>query len=186
MSFRCIKLNATWEPMEIIPWMDAFDLVYLDGIEKADIHWTYPDEYVIRSQYCTWKYPSIIVLRSHVKRRPEKSVNPSVRAILARDLYACQYCSRKLSNSTGTRDHIIPKSKGGKNSWVNLVACCTECQAKKADRHPDECKMWPKNPPKAPLLTERFQNSVRVASSMERNNWKMGLKKLGLTHLLGD
>lgn len=184
MSFRCIKLNVAWEPIEILEWHDIFDLVYIPDRVKADIHWTYPDEYKIRSQYCSWNYPSIIVLRNHVKRRPERNVNPSVKAILMRDMYTCQYCGEKLTNANGTRDHVIPKSKGGKNSWANLVACCKRCQEKKADRHPSECNMFPTNTPKAPLLSERFKHSVKVASSFERNNWKIGLRKLGLEHLL--
>ncbi len=186
MSFRVVKLNVSWEPLEIIPWWKAFGLIYLDEPAKADVLWTYPEEYKIRSQYLTWKYPSIIVLRDHVKRRPERTVSPSLRAILTRDLYTCQYCGCKLSNTTGTRDHIIPKALGGGNSWSNLVACCGACQEKKADRHPKDCQMFPKTTPKAPLLSERFRNSIKISSSAERSSWKMGFKKLGMEHLIGD
>lgn len=186
MSFRCVKLNLNWEPMEIVPWDKAFNFVYLEEQEKAQLLWTYPEEYQIRSQYLSWKYPSIIVLKGGVRRRPEKNVNPSLKAILKRDKYTCQYCGTKLSNTTGTRDHIIPKAKGGHNGWKNLVASCLKCQAEKADRHPDECNMHPKNAPIAPKLSERFQNEVQTASSFERSSWKLGFKKLGMDYLLGS
>ena len=186
MSFRCVKLSMAWEPIEIIPWWKAFGLVYLEEDVKADVLWNYPDEHKIRSQYQTWKYPSIIVLTHHVKRRPERTISPSLRAILTRDLYTCQYCKVRLTNSSGTRDHVIPKALGGGNAWTNLVACCSNCQEKKADRHPNECGMWPKTTPKAPLLSERFAASIKVANSFERNSWKTGFKKLGMEYLLGE
>jgi 5-methylcytosine-specific restriction endonuclease McrA len=185
MSFRCVKLNVAYEPLEIIPWWKAFGLVHVEEPAKSSVLWTYPEEHKIRSQYQTWEYPSIIVLTTHVKRRPEKTVSPSLRAILTRDLYTCQYCGNKLSNSTGTRDHIMPKSLGGPNSWSNLVACCWPCQEKKADRHPDECGMRPKRVPATPRLSERFQNAIKIASSFERNSWKSGFKNLGMDYLIG-
>jgi len=185
MTFRCVKLNVSWEPMEIISWFDAFILVYT---EKADVLWTYPDEYKIHSQYTEWNYHSIIVLKGLVKRRPErKNISPSLRAILTRDLYTCQYCSVRLTNSSGTRDHIIPESKGGVSSFLNLVACCKKCQSKKADKFLHEIHgMKLLRPPSAPRLSERLQNSIKISSSVERNSWKIGFKKLGMTGLLGD
>lgn len=185
MSFRCIKLSAKWEPMEIVPWIDAFELAYIH--DRADVLWSYPEEYRIRSQYHSWEYASIIVLKNHHNRRPEKrNISPSLRAILIRDLYTCQYCLSKLTNSNGTRDHVIPESKGGKLTWNNLVAACRTCQDKKADRMPEECGMYPKKMPKAPMLSEKFTNEVRRSSSFERTCWKAGLKKLGLDYVLKD
>lgn len=185
MSFRCVKLSVSWEPMEIVPWIDAFNLILT---EKADVLWSYPDEHKIRSQYEAWAYPSIIVLKDAVRRRPErKNITPSLRAILTRDLYTCQYCSTRLTNVSGTRDHIIPESKGGPSSWTNLVACCRKCQEKKSDRYLHEVAgMKLLRQPKAPMLSERLQNSIKIASSFERNSWKMGFKKLGMTSLLGE
>lgn len=185
MPFRCIKLSNAWEPIEIISWGNAFNHVYID--EKATVLWTYPEKYKIRSQYVTWDYPAIIALKSHVRRRPEKrNVRPSLRGILMRDIYTCQYCKSKLTNSDGTRDHIIPESKGGPTTWTNLVACCRNCQDKKADKLPHECNMYPIVQPKAPLYSERFINMIRISSADERHVWRKGLAKLGLTNLLGE
>lgn len=180
--FRCIKLNVSWEPIEIVSWIAAFELTYVH--DKADIIWNYPEDNKIRSQYNSWLYPSIIVLKTHVRRRPEKRmITPSLRAILMRDMYRCQYCGVKLTNTSGTRDHVIPESKGGPTTWTNLVASCRACQDEKADKSCKESGLFPKRQPKAPLLSERFMNSVKVATSYERNCWKAGFKKLGLDYL---
>lgn len=185
MAFRCIKLNASWEPIEIVSWWKACGLTYFcEGNPKAEILWTYPEEFKIKAQYESWAYPSIIVLKEYRKRRPKKTVTPGLKAILVRDMYKCGYCGCKLTNSTGTRDHIIPESKGGPTTWENMIAACKNCQQKKADRFCKDVGMFPKWTPKEPLYSERFLNNIRIASSAERNNWKLGFKKLGLTDLL--
>lgn len=185
MPFRCIKLNASWEPIEIVSWWKACSLTYFcETGPKADVIWTYPSEYKIKAQYETWEYPSIIVLKEYKKRKPKRIITPKLKAILVRDMYTCQYCGVKLSNTSGTRDHVIPESKGGPTTWENLVACCKGCQQKKSNHFCKDVNMFPKKAPKEPLYSERFLNNIRIASSFERNNWKMGFKKLGLVNLL--
>ncbi len=61
--------------------------------------------------------------------------------ILVRDEYICQYCGKKFSPKELTLDHVFPKSRFGPDIWENIVACCKECNQKKADRTPKEAKM---------------------------------------------
>jgi len=178
---RSVLLTVGYEPLGIISWEKSFTLVWED---KAQVLWTYPDR-KIRSPNQEWDWPSIITLKYRVKRRPDREINPSTRSILVRDLYTCQYCGNKLTNSSGTKDHVIPESKGGPSSWSNLVAACRTCQSKKDDKFTHECNMYPKTTPRAPTLAERFKNNIRVANSYERRNWKLGLKKLGIGYLFG-
>ncbi len=181
MTFRCIKLDASWNPVDIISWYSAFCQVYLEPYSCNLLH-SYPEKYKIRSVYSSWSYPSIIVLKNYVKPKKEKvNAKPSLKSILTRDLYKCAYCEVTLTTKNGTRDHVIPESKGGATSWTNLVACCKICQAKKKDFLPGDINMHPKIPPKIPLLNERFNKYIKLASSFERNVWKLGLKDLGLT-----
>jgi hypothetical protein len=65
-----------------------------------------------------------------------------------------------------------------------MIASCKACQQKKADKSCKEAGMFPRWTPKEPMYSERFLNNIRIASSAERNNWKLGFKKLGLTDLL--
>lgn len=186
---RTILLDATYEPLGIISWHKAFRLLFespdsTEVTSKADILWAYQDRKV-HSPNAEWDWPSIIILRKPSNRkRQRRQINPSTKSILVRDLYTCQYCKDKLSNKSGTKDHVIPESKGGPSSWENLVACCRPCQMKKADLFVDECGMYPIRKPKAPTFEERFFNGIKISSSYERKSWKVGLKKLGLDHLI--
>jgi hypothetical protein len=60
------------------------------------------------------------------------------RNVLLRDRYICQYCVRRFSPGELTLDHVVPRSKGGASSWSNLVACCSPCNRKKADKTLEE------------------------------------------------
>ena len=61
--------------------------------------------------------------------------------ILVRDEFVCQYCGKKFPASELTLDHVFPKSRLGPDIWENIVACCKECNQKKADRTPKEARM---------------------------------------------
>lgn len=191
---RAIQLNTTYEPLGIISWekafMKTFELKDKFGNfvweAKADILYTYPDK-KIRGVHHEWDMPAIIILRTPVRRKKlSRMVNPSKRSILIRDLYTCQYCGKKLSNNSGTRDHVFPESRGGKGTWENLVACCKICQYKKADQTCEESGMFPLKTPREPTIFEKFRNAIRVASATERRTWMLGLKKLGLGNIIKE
>ena len=61
--------------------------------------------------------------------------------IFIRDDFTCQYCGRKFGYDELTLDHVYPKSRSGPDIWENIVACCKECNQKKADRTPKEARM---------------------------------------------
>lgn len=176
---KSILLSVGYEPLGIISWRKALTLVYE---EKATILWNYKDK-KIRSVNQEWELPAILALKYSVKRRPKKEVCPSTKSILIRDLYVCQYCGEKITNKTGTKDHVIPKSKGGKNSWDNLVACCNYCQQLKNDKLPDDCLMFPYRRPKEPTFLQRFYQHIKISNSIERRTWKEGLRKMKLEYL---
>src|SRR6056297_3933398 len=106
---RTVLLSLSMEPLGIISWKKAFSLQY-EG--KAELMWSYPDK-KIRSIDQEFAWPSIICLKYMVRRRPDRDINPSTRSILVRDLYTCQYCGVKLTNTSGTKDHVIPIAKKG-------------------------------------------------------------------------
>lgn len=183
-KFRCLKLDSSWTPIEIIDWFEAFCQVYVEPY-PCNILWEYPEKYKIRSQNSSWSYPSIIVLKNFTRPKKEKNViKPSLKSILVRDLYRCGYCGVKLSGSSGTRDHIIPESKGGPSSWSNLIACCKPCQNKKKDHMPEDVGMFPTKTPKAPHIEEKFAKYIKLSSAFEKKCWMDGLKNLGMHHLI--
>jgi len=93
---------------------------------------------VIRSVSLTMPFPSVVRLSSFV-RIPYKKIILSRKNILRRDGHRCQYCGR--GDVPLTLDHIHPRSKGGEDSWENLVAACVKCNNKKGDSNPDEAGM---------------------------------------------
>ena len=91
------------------------------------------------------------------------SHKPSRNLIHKRDNHTCQYCGAKENL---TVDHILPSSRGGVDSWENLVCCCTSCNAKKGNKTPEEAKMKLLKQPKAP-----FNKVYLIINSSNNPNW---------------
>ncbi|HEY3250168.1 MAG TPA: HNH endonuclease [Ignavibacteria bacterium] len=96
------------------------------------------DSKLIRSVHRAMPFPTIVRLRIYI-RVPYKKIVLSRKNILRRDHHKCQYCHR--ADLPLTIDHIIPKSKGGDDSWENLIAACVRCNNKKGDRSPEDSGM---------------------------------------------
>jgi 5-methylcytosine-specific restriction endonuclease McrA len=132
---QVLLLNITYEPLKIINWKRAITLLLLDKVEVVE---EYTRE--IHSVSFTIKLPSVVRLLRLVKK-PKTPVKFSRQNIYARDKYSCQYCGGRFSSEDLTYDHIIPKSRGGKTRWDNIVTCCMQCNRKKGGRTPSEARM---------------------------------------------
>lgn len=122
---RTLLLNATYEPLAVVPVKRAIVLVLA---EKADILESGESEY--HSANAAFNCPKVIRLRYYVRVPYHTRRRLSKNGLLARDNYKCGYCGHKAT----TIDHIIPTSRGGKHEWENVVACCSACNTKKADK----------------------------------------------------
>jgi 5-methylcytosine-specific restriction endonuclease McrA len=91
----------------------------------------------------------VIVLKTVVKFI-SRGIKPSRKNILWRDKSQCQYCGVIEAPKDMTIDHVIPRSRGGGNTWSNLVTCCKKCNQKKRDRTPEEASMSLLNKPIRP------------------------------------
>jgi 5-methylcytosine-specific restriction endonuclease McrA len=137
-AVSCLALNASFEPLTIVPSRRAVRLV-LDG--KAELLESEPDR-VFRSEDRVVPSPSVIRLVRfiHVPYRFRRQVTNTF--LFARDDYQCQYCGRRKSDLRGrqflTRDHIRPLSRGGLNTWDNVVTSCSPCNNLKGGRLPNE------------------------------------------------
>ncbi len=137
----CLTLNASFEPLTILAARRAVRLV-LD--HKAEILET-DDARFFRSERRSIPYPTVIRLVRFV-RVPRKFRRQVTNTFLfARDGYCCQYCGRHRSLLKGrqflTRDHILPISRGGGNTWDNVVTSCSPCNNRKGDNVPSEVGM---------------------------------------------
>jgi len=103
----------------------------------------------IHSVSFTIKLPAVVRLLRMVKR-PKGTVKFSRQNIYARDRYQCQYCGARKPAEELTYDHVLPKARGGKTAWENIVTCCVECNRKKGGRTPAEARMKLIRKPKRP------------------------------------
>lgn len=131
---KVLVLNGNYEPLVIVSVEKAIVLLYLD---KADLVSSL-DHKQVRSTSMSMPFPSVIRLSSYI-RVPFKKVILSRKNILRRDGHRCQYCG--ATSITLTVDHIIPKSRGGEDSWENLVSACLRCNNRKGSQTPDEAEM---------------------------------------------
>jgi 5-methylcytosine-specific restriction endonuclease McrA len=101
--------------------------------------------------------PRVIVL-SRYQKCPPRTVKFNRRNIFVRDQYTCQYCGATPKEDDLTIDHIIPKSRGGRTIWENVVLACTICNTEKGSRLPAECGMHPRRTPKKPSWIVALHN----------------------------
>jgi 5-methylcytosine-specific restriction endonuclease McrA len=146
----CLALNASFEPLTMVPMRRALRLV-LDG--KAEIIEADTGRFV-HSERLTMPRPAVIRLVRfiHVPRRFRRQVTNTF--LFARDRYRCQYCGRTAAElrprESLTRDHLIPMSRGGTNDWTNVVTACSPCNTRKGNRMPEEIGMHPLSAPVEP------------------------------------
>ncbi len=157
----CLALNASFEPLTIVPARRAVRLV-LD--RKAEILEADAGR-AFRSEREEVPFPLVIRLVRflHVPRRFRRQVTNTF--LFARDRYSCQYCGRHRSELRGrqflTRDHILPISRGGGNTWDNVVTSCSSCNNHKGNRLPEEAGMQL-------LTTPREPNHVHLVWAVRR------------------
>lgn len=122
----------------------------------------------LHSVRIAFKLPRIIVLSGY-DRLPKKEVKFTRHNIFQRDKYTCQYCGVLFETKSLNLDHVIPRDKGGKSSWDNLVTSCIACNSRKANKMPEEARMFPLRKPVAPRWRPFF-TSVREQAYHE--SWR--------------
>lgn len=158
----CLALNASFEPLTIIPVRRAVRLVIDRKAEALEVDHDRP----VRSEQLELPTPVVIRLVKYIQvpRRFRRQVTNTF--LFARDGYACQYCGRQKRElgyrESLTRDHIVPLSRGGGNGWRNVVTACSKCNLKKGNHLPHECGMKPLRTPREPNHVELIWAVRRV------------------------
>ena len=128
-----LVLNQNYQAIGVCSAERAFVLVYLSKAEMlSDV-----TSQRIRSVRSEFKYPSIIRLYCYVSI-PYKKVNLSRQNIFKRDRSRCVYCGTREHL---TIDHVVPRAKGGRDTWDNLVTACQKCNSKKGNMTPEQAGM---------------------------------------------
>ncbi len=155
MTTGVLLLNATYEPLRIIPVQRAVGLLMrgvAEGVDGVAAR--------LRTPSTVFEVPSVLRLCYYV-RVPQRGVTWSRRRVLARDGYTCVYCGARVGDRRRgqivtrtdlTLDHLIPRSRGGGNTWSNTACACYWCNHRKADRTPHEAGMQLRWEPKTPRV----------------------------------
>ena len=154
---KVLVLNASYEPLNICNWKRAVILIFKGKAEQI--------EHNGKVIYSNCHLPTVIRLRNYI-RVPYKEIPLTRRNLMHRDQYTCQYCKSKTHDLT--IDHVVPKSRGGTDSWDNVVASCQKCNVKKGNRTPKEARMHLLKHPRAPLGQLHFE-VTRLATSFFPN-----------------
>lgn len=168
-----LLLNASYEPLAVIPARRALSLLLRNRVDAVT------DELVsIASTDRALDLPTVLRLRRYINA-PRRGVRWSRRGVMRRDGYHCIYCnvsagdsynSQILTKSDFTIDHLIPRSRGGGNSWSNTACACSSCNQRKGNRTPHEAGMTLLWEPKTPRV------DYLVAAGEVPTAWKIYLE----------
>lgn len=139
-----LVLNASYEPLCVVPMRRAVVLLLA---EKAVV--VEAGSEVMRSAFSEIQIPHVVRLCRYVRVPYRRQIPLTRRAVLARDAHRCVYCTVRAD----TIDHVIPRSRGGRNEWTNVVAACARCNHRKGDRLLSEIGWSLPRPPSQPSAT---------------------------------
>jgi len=180
MQTKILKLNKAGSPQA---WVDSEQAALIAS--KGMVLWAMGDmAIVMRGGYSKngrrsrIEVPAIIAVDGRVK---EKSIPKITNSLLfSRDGYLCLYCGRAFTRNELSRDHMVPRSRGGQNSWENCVTACKRCNHYKDDRTPEEANMKLLAVPFAPNLYEWFYLSNRNVLDDQMDYLKASFKNVAV------
>ncbi len=124
----------------------------------------------VHSPSMTMKLPSVIALKDFVptSRRPAFTRFN----VFLRDAFQCQYCHARSPAPDLTFDHVIPRCRGGRTTWENVVTACGACNLRKGSRLPRECNMFPRLTPRQPSTWELQDNGRAFPPNFLHESWR--------------
>jgi 5-methylcytosine-specific restriction endonuclease McrA len=129
-------LNSNYSQIATVSWKRGIKLLLQEKVIVIE----YYGDFVNSCGGVPMRVPRTVVLKKYV-HLPSRIYRPNRRNIFLRDEYTCRYCAKSLETHELSLDHVLPKSRGGKETWENLVTACKVCNCKKGDRTPEEANM---------------------------------------------
>ncbi len=167
---HALVLNASFEPLHIVSWQRALQLLFQGKVEVVE-----ESEYEVRTVQFTIKVPAVLRLLHYVQLNRKKDIVRFSRMnIFLRDQHTCQYCGQKFPKIQLTLDHVIPVVQGGTKCWENIVTACKPCNQSKGGRTPAQAGMKVIRKPRQPQWLPTAHLHLGVSLSQER--WKIYLK----------
>jgi 5-methylcytosine-specific restriction endonuclease McrA len=156
-----LVLNKDGSPLSLLPistvkWQEAIRLLVL---EKVIVVKEY-DDWVVRSPSSQMSVPSVVMLKQYHHWNRMVKYNRS--HVLLRDQYKCHLCGEKPRLNDLTLDHVVPRSKGGRTTWENIITSCKRCNLHKGNDESIVPKNLPKRPSYYQLVSERQKYAIRI------------------------
>ncbi|MDD2705328.1 MAG: HNH endonuclease [Acidocella sp.] len=170
LHFPALVLNADFRPLSYFPlstwnWQDAVKAVFLDRVSVLSEY-----EKEVRSPSFSMRLPSFIALRDYI---PSARMPAFTRFnVFLRDSFTCQYCNFRRATQELTFDHVIPRAKGGRTSWENVVTACGPCNLRKGSKMPREINMIPLQEPRRPTGYELQQRGRHFPPNYLHESWR--------------
>jgi 5-methylcytosine-specific restriction endonuclease McrA len=165
-----LVLNADFRPLSYYPlslwsWQDAVKAVFLNRVNIVSEY-----DRVVRSPTLEMRLPSVISLKEYVAttRRPAFTRFN----VFLRDRFCCQYCGKPFPTQDLTFDHIVPRSRGGRTTWSNVVTACGSCNLAKGNRTPEAVGMFPRGEPCEPSAAELQENGRTFPPNFLHESWR--------------
>ncbi len=179
MSDNVLVLNRLWQAVNVCSVRRAFTLLFaghaqvVEGSggnyqtfgfrEWQDVSHGYEGNDVVRTISFKIRVPKVIVLLFY-DRFPKKEVKFTRQNVFERDRSTCQYCGRSFDRKELNLDHVVPRDRGGRMAWENIVCSCIDCNTRKGNRTPEEAGMRlvrrPRRPKWRPSLVVSFSKHM--------------------------
>ncbi len=161
-----LVLNADYRPLSYFPlslwsWQDAIKATFLDRVSVVA---EYDTE--VHSPSISMKLPSVVVLRDYVK--PSRYPAFTRFNLFLRDEFTCQYCGSK---GEMTFDHVLPRSRGGRTTWENVVAACGRCNLRKGNLTVRQAGMTLHRLPQRPTSSELQNHGRKFPPNHLHDSW---------------
>lgn len=160
LNAKVLLLNQNYEPLTVVSARKAIVLEFAEKVEVVERR-----ERWVHSQHLRYPVPSIVRLRRFI-HIPHKRVELTRRNIMRRDGFRCQYCNS--SKGPFTIDHVLPKTRGGADTWENLVCACVECNSRKGSRTPEQANLRIAKQPRRPSHLFFIQHFIGI----QEEGWK--------------
>ncbi len=148
---QVLLLNSSYEPLGVLGWEAAITGLCNDKFVVVEEY-----DQVVRSSSTEMRLPAVIRTKKYVDK-PVKDLKFSRVNVYTRDDYECQYCGEHCDTDELTYDHVLPRSRGGRTDWENVVSCCYSCNARKGARTPREARMTLRKQPVRPKAVPQVE-----------------------------
>ena len=169
-SCPALVLNADFRPLSYFPlslwsWQDTIKAVFLDRVNIVSEY-----EHEVHSPSLSMRLPSVISLKYYIPatRRPAFTRFN----VFLRDHFACQYCGDPFPVNHLTFDHLVPRSRGGRTTWENVVTACADCNMSKGNRLLQEAHMVPLHRPVEPTSHQLQRRGRAYPPNYLHESWR--------------